>query len=612
MQKQFWECLAWVEEKDKNIKTHKMIRKKKYLVLYFLLGFKCFYSQTIWYIKANGTGDGTSWNNASSDLQSIMTNASSGDEVWVSSGIYKPTSIPPLLTTNPTQRNYTFYIKDVLKLYGGFVGTETNIDQRNIDANSTILSGDFNNDDIITGAGNSLMMLNNNDNSYKVVAVSIPLGGGVGIVLDGFVITGGNSVGNGTFGTINANPYPSQEGSGLSITGGTNQLRNNKFYGNYSEKGGAVYLTRTSTVFENNTLNQNVAYYWGGGLCILDSDNVTIIDNVFKNNKAILGGGIYIENSTAINIDKNFIIGNYASSFGGGIKTQNSQINLYNSVLSDNSARIYGGAMNDEDSALNIINNTFYKNNLINDYIQYDSDGRAIFIKHTTSPKILRVINNILYKNEVQSADNGTTRDLHYDNTLGYIDPSTKIINNILQFPQSQYAMFYIPATLNINDNYFVQNPQLLNENNIYGNDSVIFTMDDGANLATNSFSINKGIVNAFTPNDDILGVSRPQNSNNDIGAYEYTSLNNLNNLEIIDTQEDVIYPNPFTDFLFVEFKEDLNKKIEIFDISGKKIKTITASDKLYKINTTNLINGTYILKIITPKHIWTKKIIKK
>ena len=41
------------------------------------------------YVKAGGTGSGSSWTNASGDLQA-MINASGVTEVWVAGGTFKP------------------------------------------------------------------------------------------------------------------------------------------------------------------------------------------------------------------------------------------------------------------------------------------------------------------------------------------------------------------------------------------------------------------------------------------------------------------------------------------------------------------------------------------
>src|SRR5690242_524725 len=68
------------------------------------------------YVKAGASDSetGASWGHARS-LQSALTNAVAGDEIWVAAGIYSPGHT--FLST--------FTLKNHVALYGGFAGTET-------------------------------------------------------------------------------------------------------------------------------------------------------------------------------------------------------------------------------------------------------------------------------------------------------------------------------------------------------------------------------------------------------------------------------------------------------------------------------------------------------
>jgi len=72
---------------------------------------------------ATGTGDCSSWANACT-LQTALTGAASGDEIWAAAGVYKPTMLS-------TDRAATFQLKDGVAIYGGFYGTEASRDLRN-------------------------------------------------------------------------------------------------------------------------------------------------------------------------------------------------------------------------------------------------------------------------------------------------------------------------------------------------------------------------------------------------------------------------------------------------------------------------------------------------
>ncbi len=142
------------------------------------------------YVKPTGTGDGSSWANASADLQGMIYASAAGDEVWVAAGTYKPAAYPTGCTGCSSNRDYAFHLKNGVKLYGSFAGTETAVSQRNISANPTILSGDFNGNDVVTGSGSTLSITGNTENALHVV---LSISDDATTILDGFTVSGGSS-----------------------------------------------------------------------------------------------------------------------------------------------------------------------------------------------------------------------------------------------------------------------------------------------------------------------------------------------------------------------------------------------------------------------------------
>jgi predicted outer membrane repeat protein len=126
------------------------------------------------YVKqdATGSGNGSSWANAHTDLQAALAAASPDEEIWVAEGIYKPTST--------ADRTISLVLKNGVALYGGFAGTETTRAQRDYDTNVTVLSGDIG----VQG--------DTSDNSYHVVVGSNTNNSAI---LDGFTVTAGNANG---------------------------------------------------------------------------------------------------------------------------------------------------------------------------------------------------------------------------------------------------------------------------------------------------------------------------------------------------------------------------------------------------------------------------------
>lgn len=151
---------------------------KKLLLIPVLLAGLCTLQAQVIYVKAGSNGNGSSWEKAYGDLQHALRSAKPGSEIWVAAGKYLP--------TKGADRAISFHIPSDVVLYGGFAGFETDLSQRNWEANLTILSGEI---------GEPTP----NDNSFTVVYTHNV---SASTVIDGFVITGGMANGNGNKGDI--------------------------------------------------------------------------------------------------------------------------------------------------------------------------------------------------------------------------------------------------------------------------------------------------------------------------------------------------------------------------------------------------------------------------
>ncbi len=158
-------------------------------------------------------GTGTSWDDAYTSPQVALAVEDGPAEFWVAEGTYKPFGFfgDPRLPS--------FAIGPGQEVYGGFAGTETARDQRNVGNHRTTLSGDIG----VAGP--------NTDNSYNVVRFL--LSGGETAVLDGVTIRGGyddRAVASG--GTA----------GGIVVSGGQPLLRNIEIFGNVGAQAGALYV----------------------------------------------------------------------------------------------------------------------------------------------------------------------------------------------------------------------------------------------------------------------------------------------------------------------------------------------------------------------------------
>ncbi len=252
------------------------------------------------------SGDCSSWATACT-LQRAISQAVSGDQIWVATGIYKPTT--------DTDRTKYFSLVSGVAIYGGFpsTGTPTFAD-RDPDAYLTILSGDLGNDDtntngVVTNYTNVV-----GDNSYKVV--NIPTNATSATRLDGFTITGGYN---------NKDSY--SNGGGIVMYSGSPTFNNLHISGNYAlQYGGGMYN--------------------GGGSPILT--NVIFLGNGASSSSASSGGGggIYttgVSTSTSFtNVD---FIRNYGKSAGAILKYAGSlsltNVGFYGNKSSGSGAAIY-------------------------------------------------------------------------------------------------------------------------------------------------------------------------------------------------------------------------------------------------------------------------------
>ncbi|WMN11066.1 choice-of-anchor D domain-containing protein [Marivirga salinae] len=256
---------------------------------------------------ANGGSDsntGADFSNAFATLQQALGVSAAGTKIYVAAGTYIPTQqydFSTGATISGIPRAVSFKIPDGVEVYGGFAGTETGtIDQAVLDArdfttNTTILSGDLNGDDNVTGTFPSFMYGNYAENAYHVVYTKNV---SAATIIDGVTITAGNA--NGGSQNIYAGGWYN-DGSG---TGNSSNptLRNIIFSRNTSSFfGGGMYNSgvagESSPTLTNCSFSQNTSLF-GGGLLNNGDDGIsspTITNCIFSQNTALSkGGGIYL------------------------------------------------------------------------------------------------------------------------------------------------------------------------------------------------------------------------------------------------------------------------------------------------------------------------------
>ena len=282
----------------------------KTLVLTFLFSFSIA-NAAIRYVKptATGSGDGSTWTNASADLQAIINALSSGDEVWVAAGTYLPTVIVPgnVVTDN---RGKSFQMKSGVSVYGGFNGSETLLTQRNWTTNPTILSGDLDNND------NPADFSNHANNSYHVVFTNNPT---ATTNLDGFTIKGGNADNTAVVNLGFVSSTWNLVGAGVLLrTAGINfKINNVNIANNNATDGGGIFNSSSNPTLTNVSITNNRAASSGGGI-YNDLSNPTLTNVTIANNSAISNGGGIYNNQTNSTL-KNTIVWDNISGGTAGI-----------------------------------------------------------------------------------------------------------------------------------------------------------------------------------------------------------------------------------------------------------------------------------------------------
>jgi len=292
----------------------------------------------------NGLNDGSSWIDAYVNLQDAMAEAAidcSVVGIWVAQGTYRPDQGGGW---TPGDRFAAFQLRDNLGLFGGFAGTETSLDQRDPEANVTILSGDLTGDDVLVACtqnssdcesfgglcyeGSCIIRNNTDDNSSVLVIGS---GTDNSAVFDGFLITAGRSRG----GMINSSGDPTVSnctftrnsevsggfipgiGGGMSNFDSNPIVTNCTFFGNSSRsRGGGMWNRLSNPVVTDCTFVANVSGF-GGGM-YNDSSSPTIDESSFRENQATFGGGMANLSNSDPAITHSTFVANLAGSDGGG------------------------------------------------------------------------------------------------------------------------------------------------------------------------------------------------------------------------------------------------------------------------------------------------------
>ncbi|MGG7665193.1 right-handed parallel beta-helix repeat-containing protein [Dyadobacter sp. BHUBP1] len=438
---------------------------------------------------AAGNGDGSSWANASADLQMMINAAATGEAVYVAAGTYKPNSYPAGCSGCNTPQDYTFNMRDI-KLYGGFPNTgNPGMADRDTSLYKTILSGDLEGNDwwgVSQYPPYSFYLFNYDDNVRHVVT-SVKE---TNALIDGITIQSGNAkAGDSSSPLLEGELLDNNYGGGIFIRNSNLTVTNCSIVRNQAADGAGAFNGNGSLTISGSVLRYNIASGFGGGIYVYSAVRLEINGSLIESNKAYGIPAIYAINSELV-IRRSFVVKNEGEYSNLIFCTGPKPAELTNCVFYGNRIGSYG--MLTFNSNLKVNNCTIFGNV----QLAYTTLASAI---NVFGEGKLEMRNTIIYGN---TAPNG-----NFTSLSGY---NNKSYNSIIQ-----YAEGYYTGTGNLG--YI--NPSFVNEADPDGPDNTYGTADDGLRISNNSVCVDAGI-SAGAPTDDILG-NPVYNLTRDVGAYE-------------------------------------------------------------------------------------------
>jgi fibronectin-binding autotransporter adhesin len=499
-------------------------------------------SHAVYHVKPAVSGEGNCLTWADACTLPLGISKALNAEVWVAAGTYKPTALAGSTPTD-SERQVSIQLWPNVAVFGGFPATGDPVfADRDPSGYPTILSGDIDNNDAhhndtnIDDTTADIAGLN----SYHVVT------GANNATLDGFTITGGyannstancdsnqggcgggmlnNGVNVSVSNVIFSGNYAGVGGGGVYNQNSTSSFANMTFQHNWSTYGGALRNIGGGSTFTDVTFTENSASQNGGAVDSTDSSGA-FINALFDGNQAGEDGGAIMVYAVSSPTFTNVTFSNNTAKNGGAVcnlNNHNSGGSYRNVTFFNNTASHEGGGMNNlNGGSPSLTNVTFYQNHaaysggamanitysnpilknvtIVDNDITSDANGGGGIYMFDSYNNEVRLYNTILWNN---TSSGGTPSQIGYRGT----NYQTHIDDSVVQGGGC-------PA------NYCAH---------IYSADPLLGPLQDNGGF-THTMALLPGSPAIDAGNDttcavtDQRGVTRPQGSSCDIGAYEFT-----------------------------------------------------------------------------------------
>lgn len=384
------------------------------------------------YVKQGGTGDGTSWTNASGDIQRMIDDLADNNpggqpgEVWIAEGEYEPQT---QLISNASY-SASFRMRDGISVYGGFAGGEASKTERKLKTKpegEEVMPWEFEHTTVLKAAYYDRKNLTLNGNKWTLTSDSrhvvwfAPMQDEDPFTqvttLDGVTIMGGYAQGN-----TGLDDFYTDRGAGVYMDGENAHLTNcTVTENNATGNGGGVYLRNgrvQSSLIYNNNSDQN-----GGGVYV--DDQGLVHRSMLANNSARNGAGVYLDNSDEAQLLPEYLMlstcvvsNNTASGNGavycnqGGVLLQNTIVNnkcVTATDLTDPNASQTGGVYINYYAL--VINSVLWNN-----IMQSTGTNIPMYAKNPDANRV-----RFLY-NAMSGVNNAVWNDIRQEQTLSLVD----------------------------------------------------------------------------------------------------------------------------------------------------------------------------------------------
>ena len=422
-------------------------------------------SSRIRYVKQGGTGDGTSWENASGDLQRMIDELADNNpqglqgEVWVAAGNYEPQS----QLIQGTGYSASFRMRDGISVYGGFDAVSPELSKTDRKTKEGGMPWEFTNQTILQAAyyvrnesnpsftGNKWTLTSDS----RHVVWFAPMPGEEGTFtqptyLDGVTIMGGYAQGG-----TGVDDFKTDRGAGVYMDGRNTYLTNSIVKENYATgNGGGVYLKDgrvQSTLIYNNNADQN------GGAVYVD-DQGLVHRSMLTNNSARNGAGVYLDNQPATQGEQDHpeylilstcVVSNNTASGNGAVYCDEGGVLLQNTITNNNCVTATDATDPNASQTGGIYINRYalVANSVIWNNRMSDGTNIPMYAKNPTADKV-----RFMY-NAISGVNNAVWNNTLQEQTLSLVDQNAGTTDD----PNSIGPRFEVPQNFDIDKSFGIQ-----------------------------------------------------------------------------------------------------------------------------------------------------------